>query len=80
MGIFKTIKGAYGAGYRAGMAQPKVVEINGEQKYLRPRCPYPGLLQLVLCFAWLEGEYAGERKRHARERELYYGIIMRRAD
>ena len=54
------IRSAYGAGWRAGMAQPVTVPQPNGTKILRDApCPFTGWLQCLLALAWHDGFHNG---------------------
>lgn len=57
---------AYGAGKRAGRAQPRFKRLyrDSEQKVIAtPRCPYQRPWQFLCAFLWHEGHYVGTMQR-----------------
>ncbi len=57
-----TIRAAYGAGHRAGRAEPDIEVINGLRYLKTPVCPFTGW-QFLHAFLWHEGHYNGQRQR-----------------
>lgn len=64
MQLFQSIKTAYGAGYRAGLAEPQIITLNGMNQYHRPACPYRGRFDILHIIAWNEGMNTGTHKRY----------------
>lgn len=53
---------AYGAGKRAGRAEPDIEVINGHKYLKTPVCPFP-LRRFISFFLWHEGLYNGTMQR-----------------
>ena len=60
-----TLRSAYGAGNRAGRAQPNTQVVNGHKYLKTPVCPFTGW-QFVSLFLWHEGYYNGLMERLAK--------------
>lgn len=55
-------KAAYGAGFRAGTAEPKLIRVKGFLYTDEPVCPYPPRRFLSRA-AWIIGQHDGQMKR-----------------
>lgn len=75
--MINSIRKAYGAGWRAGMARPATVVINGHKYLAAPQCPYTGTWQFALRWIWFTGKDKGTVRRLnlwlAGRKGLYHG-------
>lgn len=61
------INRTYGAGVRAGSAEPVIATLNdGTKRLLHPQCPFTGRLQFIQRWLWEDGVMMGSRKRLTR--------------
>lgn len=79
--MLKGIRIAYGAGYRAGMAEPVVMtRPDGLKQLEHAACPYVGRFQGLQRMAWLEGNITGQRTRLQRWNDRMSTVRSARGD
>jgi hypothetical protein len=71
MNVLKMIKKAYGAGYRAGKAEPRIVRpanTRGVKIIVPPVCPFNKPHQFILAACWHVACMDGQMKRLSSKR------------